>query len=41
MIHQLQAQALAKVGPVVLRNDLKLFYTDADPSTGKCFAPCP
>lgn len=27
---QLQAQALAKVGPVVLRNDLKVFYTDAD-----------
>jgi len=27
---QLQAQVLGKVGPVVLRNDLKLFHTDAD-----------
>lgn len=31
---QLQAQALAKVGPVVLRNDLKVFHTDADLRSG-------
>jgi hypothetical protein len=27
---QLHAQVLGKVGPIVLRNDLKLFHTDAD-----------